>query len=262
MRKIVLATYCIAAILALAACAQTADSADSTSPALTPSLPTPQSAQAQPTAAPDAPVTVQEPLTELAWPEGDYAAMNETEKDAYRAAVEGQLKADEYVILPDGYVAQSPAGGRYTPQELANAYPQAAALQTVGDYTLAEVQLGYHEAADAPTGMVQRYDSRPENIRGATLVYKGAGGRDTVTVCYIGCGAPTERTAPKAQDFGSEVLRYTAQQGEWTCYSVQAQCPAGGLVQINAVAEDSAAFQKAAEPFLAECGRLLLFAEG
>ena len=55
-------------------------------------------------------------VTELVWPQEDYAALDEDGQTAYRQAVEDQLALDEYVLLPDGSVAENPQTGRYDPR--------------------------------------------------------------------------------------------------------------------------------------------------
>lgn len=198
------------------------------------------------------------PPTELVWPSGSYAQLSAAGQESYRAELESQLQPDEYVVLEGGDVVQSPDGGHYTPQQLAEAWPQVEVLPAVGNYSLVRIEIGCAEAPNAPEGQVQRYVRTRENIRGVTLVYQGGEDEaDTVRVCYIGCGAPSEDVLPAPQAFAGSVQAYDTEEG--VCYGIQAPCSAGGVVQVNAAAEDEAAFAQKAEPFAEQIGQLIVF---
>lgn len=222
---------------------------------------TPKETQADPVSA--APVSTRSPehqskgeaVTELIWPQEEYAALDEEGRAAYRQAVEAQLAPGEYVLLPDGSVAENPETGRYDPQVFLETFPEAVLpRQQVGDYTLEQVQVGFRvdPAAQAGDNTVRRYQTTSEALQGVTLVYRS--GENHMNLCLIGLRAWPEEGA--AYTFEQQAVPVAEENGR-TVYSLSGTLNGSTLVQLNGTAESEETFAGAAAAFAEAAPELL-----
>lgn len=215
----------------------------------------PVSAASAATPAPDS-MTTEQAVAGIVWPTEDYAALDEAGQEAYRQAVEEQLAPDEYVLLPDGSVAENPETGRYAPRTFLETFPEAQLLrQQVEDYTLEEVQVGFRTdpAAKAGDNTVRRYDKSSDNLQRVTLVY--CSGNDHMNVCFIGLHGWPE--ADGAYTFEEQALPVAEEDGR-TVYSLSGKLDGNTLVQLNGTGTDEQAFAAAAAAFVQAAPELLI----
>ena len=222
---------------------------------------TPKETQADPVSA--APVSTpapeqkpkEEAVSELIWPQEEYTALDEEGRAAYRQAVEAQLAPGEYVLLPDGSVAENPETGRYDPQVFLENFPEAVLpRQRVGDYTLEQVQVGFRvdPAAQAGDNTVRRYPISSEALQGVTLVYRS--GENQMNLCLIGLRAWPQEGA--AYTFEQQAVPVAEENGR-TVYSLSGTLDGNILVQLNGTAESEEAFAGAAAAFAEAAPELL-----
>lgn len=193
--------------------------------------------------------------TELVWPQEEYASLDEEGKAAYRQAVEEQLAPGEYVLLPDGSVAENPETGRYDPLTFLETFPEATLpRQQVEDYTLEQVQVGFRvdPAAQAGDNTVRRYQTTSEALQGVTLVYRS--GEEHMNLCLIGLRAWPEEGA--AYTFEQEAMPVAEENGR-TVYSLSGTLDGSTLVQLNGTAESEEAFAATAAAFAKAAPELL-----
>lgn len=186
-------------------------------------------------------------VTEVIWPREEYASLDEEGRAAYRQTVEAQLAPGEYVLLPDGSVAENPETGRYDPQTFLETFPEASLpRQQVEDYTLEQVQVGFRvdPAAQRGDNTVRRYQVTSEALQGVTLVYRS--GKNHMNLCLIGL-----RTWPEAgadYTFGQQAVAVAEEDGR-RVYSLSGTLDGSTLVQLNGTAESEEAFAAAAAAF-------------
>ena len=186
-------------------------------------------------------------VTGVVWPREEYASLDEEGRAAYRQAVEAQLAPGEYVLLPDGSVAENPETGRYDPQTFLETFPEASLpRQQVEDYTLEQVQVGFRvdPAAQGGDNTVRRYQVTSEALQGVTLVYRS--GENHMNLCLIGL-----RTWPEAgadYTFGQQAVPVAEEDGR-RVYSLSGTLDGSTLVQLNGTAESEEAFAAAAAAF-------------
>lgn len=186
-------------------------------------------------------------VTEVVWPREEYASLDEEGRAAYRQTVEAQLAPGEYVLLPDGSVAENPETGRYDPQTFLETFPEASLpRQQVEDYTLEQVQVGFRvdPAAQGGDNTVRRYQVTSEALQGVTLVYRS--GENHMNLCLIGL-----RTWPEAgadYTFGQQAVAVAEEDGR-RVYSLSGTLDGSTLVQLNGTAESEEAFAAAAAAF-------------
>ena len=230
-----------ACVLLLSACAGQKTEADTTAaPAGTP---VPASQSENPA------------VTEVVWPREEYASLDEEGRAAYRQTVEAQLAPGEYVLLPDGSVAENPETGRYDPQVFLETFPEAVLpRQQVGDYTLEQVQVGFRvdPAAQAGDNTVRRYQTTSEALQGVTLVYRS--GENHMNLCLIGLRAWPEEGA--AYTFEQQAVPVAEENGR-TVYSLSGTLNGSTLVQLNGTAESEETFAGAAAAFAEAAPELL-----
>lgn len=213
------------------------------------------SAASAATTAPDS-MTTEQAVAGIVWPTEDYAALDEEGQEAYRQAVEEQLALDEYVLLPDGSVAENPETGRYDPRTFLETFPEAQLLrQQVEDYILEEVQAGFRTdpVAKAGDNTVRRYDKSSDNLQRVTLVYRS--GNDHMNVCFIGLQGWPE--ADGAYTFEEQALPVAEEDGR-TVYSLSGKLDGNTLVQLNGTGTDEQAFAAAAAAFVQAAPELLI----
>lgn len=222
-------------------------------PAGTPPAPSPVPSE---NAAGHAAVPAATPAPAIVWPEGDYTALDEAGRAAYREALSEQLPADSYLILEDGFVVESEAAGRYTPEDFAALLPDVALpTQAVGGYALREVYASFGADPLARPGdrILRRYRFAADNLQGATLVYADEDGR-TVRVNLIGLAAIGGAPAADAEiHWSAEPVRRAEEDGR-PVYGLDGTLgqPSGqAIVQLHAAAEDETAFLTAMAPFTA-----------
>ena len=193
--------------------------------------------------------------TELVWPQEDYAALDEDGQAAYRQAVEDQLAPDEYVLLPDGSVAENPQTGRYDPGAFLETFPEAQLpRQQVKDYALEEVQAGFRTdpAAKAGDNTVRRYEKSSDKLQRVTLVYRS--GEDHMNVCFIGLQGWPE--ADGTYTFEEQAVPVAEENGQ-TVYSLSGKLDGSTLVQLNGTAESEEAFARITAAFAQAAPELL-----
>ena len=223
---------------------------------------TPKETQADPIIS-AAPVSTRSPehqpeegtMTELVWPQEEYTTLDEEGRAAYRQAVEAQLAPGEYVLLPDGSVAENPETGRYDPQMFLETFPEATLpRQQVGDYTLEQIQVGFwvDPAAQAGDNTVRRYQTTSEALQGVTLVYRS--GESHMNLCLIGLRVWPEAGA--AYTFEQQSVPVAEENGR-TVYSLSGTLDGNILVQLNGTAESEETFAKAAAAFAEAAPELL-----
>lgn len=214
----------------------------------------PVSAASAATTAPDS-VTTEQAETGIVWPTEDYAALDEEGQEAYRQAVEEQLAPDEYVLLPDGSVAENPQTGRYDPKTFLETFPEAQLpRQQVEEYTLEEVQAGFRTdpAAKAGDNTVRRYEKSSDKLQRVTLVYRS--GEDHMNVCFIGLQGWPE--ADGTYTFEEQAVPVAEENGRMV-YSLSGKLDGSTLVQLNGTAESEDSFARIAAAFAQAAPELL-----
>lgn len=194
-------------------------------------------------------------VTELVWPQEDYAALDEDGQTAYRQAVEDQLAPDEYVLLPDGSVAENPQTGRYDPKTFLETFPEAQLpRQQVEDYTLEEVQAGFRTdpAAKAGDNTVRRYEKSSDKLQRVTLVYRS--GENHMNVCFIGLQGWPE--ADGTYTFEEQAVPVAEENGQ-TVYSLSGKLDGNTLVQLNGTGTSEEDFARIAAAFAQAAPELL-----
>lgn len=191
----------------------------------------------------------------ILWPADDYAALDEDGQTAYRQAVEDQLALDEYVLLPDGSVAENPQTGRYDPKTFLETFPEAQLpRQQVEDYALEEVQAGFRTdpAAKAGDNTVRRYEKSSDKLQRVTLVYRS--GDNHMNVCFIGLQGWPE--ADSTYTFEEQAVPVAEENGR-AVYSLSGKLNGSTLVQLNGTGTSEEDFARIAAAFAQAAPELL-----